>query len=40
MTPQGKKKYKGGNIFIYEPQGITLVNLDPAYRVPLRRLDV
>jgi hypothetical protein len=33
MTSQGKKKYKGGNIFRYEPQGMTLVNSDPAYKV-------
>ena len=33
MTSQGKKKYKGGNVFRYEPQGMTLVNSDPAYKV-------
>ena len=33
MTSHGKKKYKGGNVFRYEPQGLTLVNSDPAYKV-------
>jgi hypothetical protein len=33
MTSQEKKKYKGGNVLRYEPQEMTLVNSDPAYRV-------
>jgi hypothetical protein len=33
MTMQEKKKYRGGNVLRYEPQDLTLVNSDPAYRV-------
>ena len=33
MTSQEKKKYKGGNVLRYEPQELTLVNSDLAYRV-------
>jgi hypothetical protein len=33
MNPNGKKKYKGGSVFRYEPQGLTLVNSKHAYRV-------
>jgi hypothetical protein len=33
MTSKGKKKYKGGKFFRYEPQGMTLVNSDPTYKV-------
>jgi hypothetical protein len=40
MTSQGKKKYKGGNVFRYEPQGMTLVNSNPTYRVSFEQLDV
>jgi hypothetical protein len=33
MTPQENKKYKGGNSFRYELEGLTLVNSDPSYKV-------
>ena len=33
MTTQGKKKYRGNNVLRYEPQGLNLVNSDPALRV-------
>jgi hypothetical protein len=33
MTTQEKKKYRGGNMLRYEPQSLTLVNSDPAFRV-------
>jgi hypothetical protein len=33
MTTQEKKKYKGGNVLRYEPQDLTLVNSDPAYKM-------
>jgi len=33
MTSQENNKYNGGNVLTYEPQELTLVNLDPTYMV-------
>jgi hypothetical protein len=33
MTTQEKKKHRGGNVLRYEPQSLSLVNSDPAFRV-------
>jgi hypothetical protein len=38
MTSQEKKKYKGENVLRYEPQELTLVNSNPAYKVLFKQV--
>jgi hypothetical protein len=38
MTTQQKKKHRGGNVLRYEPQSLSLVKSDPAFRVSFEQV--